>query len=82
MVKVRDNAKYLCEKLKELDFKFITGGTDNHILLIDLRNFNNKLIWPTKIDLTDDKKLQKRIEWVARNENPFLPEFGDDGEEG
>jgi glycine hydroxymethyltransferase len=52
MVKVRNNAKYLCEKLKELDFKFITGGTDNHILLIDLRNFN---ITGSKMEKVCDK---------------------------
>lgn len=34
------NAKRLAEKLKEFGFKIITNGTDNHLMLIDLRNMN------------------------------------------
>ena len=32
------NAKALAEKLLEYGFKLMTGGTDNHLILIDLRN--------------------------------------------
>ena len=34
------NAKALAEKLLEYGFKLMSGGTDNHLILIDLRNKN------------------------------------------
>ncbi len=34
------NAKALAEKLMENGFKLVTDGTDNHLILIDLRNKN------------------------------------------
>ena len=38
--KVLKNSKALAKKLLELGFNLISGGTDNHLSLIDLRNFN------------------------------------------
>jgi glycine hydroxymethyltransferase len=34
------NAKALAEKLLEYGFKLMSGGTDNHLILIDMRNKN------------------------------------------
>ncbi len=34
------NAKKLAEKLMEYGFNLVSGGTDNHLMLIDLRNKN------------------------------------------
>jgi glycine hydroxymethyltransferase len=34
------NAQALAEKLMEYGFNLVTGGTDNHLMLIDLRNRN------------------------------------------
>lgn len=36
--KVVSNAKALCEALKEYGFDIISGGTDNHLMLVDLTN--------------------------------------------
>ena len=32
------NAQALCKNLKDLGYKIVTDGTDNHIVLVDLRN--------------------------------------------
>mgnify|MGYP006079494215 FL=1 len=37
---VIDNAKTLSETLVKNDFKIFSGGTDTHLMLLDLRNFN------------------------------------------
>jgi len=37
---VIDNAKILSETLIKNDFKIFSGGTDTHLMLLDLRNFN------------------------------------------
>ena len=36
--KVVENASTLAAALKEKGFKIVSGGTDNHLMLIDLRN--------------------------------------------
>ncbi|MEN2994275.1 MAG: serine hydroxymethyltransferase [Thermodesulfovibrio sp.] len=38
--KVVDNAKTLAEALKRRGFKLVSDGTDNHLILVDLTNFN------------------------------------------
>lgn len=35
-----DNTAYLCNKLKEKGLKIVTNGTENHLFLIDLTDFN------------------------------------------
>ena len=39
---VLDNAKILAETLKNKGFKIYSGGTDTHLMLVDLRPFNVK----------------------------------------
>ena len=40
VIQVRKNAKALSAKLTDYDFKVVSGGTDNHLMLIDLSNKN------------------------------------------
>ena len=40
IVQVKKNANALCEGLTALGYDIISGGTDNHMILIDLRNKN------------------------------------------
>lgn len=37
MERVLDNAKYLAKELEERGFRIVSGGTDNHTVLVDLR---------------------------------------------
>lgn len=39
-LQVQKNAKALAKALVDMDYKIISGGTDNHCMLIDLRNKN------------------------------------------
>ena len=38
ILQVRKNAQAMAEALVDRDYKIISGGTDNHLMLIDLRN--------------------------------------------
>ena len=40
MVQVKKNAEVMAQAFVERDFHIISGGTDNHMMLIDLRNKN------------------------------------------
>lgn len=40
MVQVKKNAQVMAEELVRRDYHLISGGTDNHMMLIDLRNKN------------------------------------------
>ncbi len=40
MVQVKKNAAVMAQKFVEKDYNIISGGTDNHMMLIDLRNKN------------------------------------------
>jgi len=61
------NAKALAETLMEEGLRVVTGGTDNHLMLVDLRPFN----------LTGDvaeKALEKAGITVNKNTIPFDPQ--------
>jgi len=61
------NAKALADRLKEDGFEIVSGGTDNHVMLVDLR--------PKGIT---GKRAEKRLERVKitcnKNAIPFDPE--------
>lgn len=67
MENVVKNAKRLSLKLEEKGFRIVTGGTDNHLMLVDLR----------PRDLTGDI-LEKALDYtgitVNKNMIPFDPE--------
>ena len=61
MLQVKKNANALAEAFVAKDYKLISGGTDNHMMLIDLRNKNlsgkdieNALV---KADITVNKNM-------------------------
>ncbi|MBA4602952.1 serine hydroxymethyltransferase [Thermoactinomyces mirandus] len=64
---VVENARYLADSLKEQGFELISGGTDNHLILIDVRNMG----------LTG-KKAEALLDEVGittnKNAIPFDPE--------
>ncbi|MGA3150435.1 MAG: serine hydroxymethyltransferase [Candidatus Saccharimonadales bacterium] len=60
------NAKTLAEELLKKDYKLVTGGTDNHLLLIDL---TNKKI----IGADAEKALGRAGITVNKNTVPFDP---------
>lgn len=37
-IQILKNAKALSERLIERGFRLVSGGTDNHLMLVDLRN--------------------------------------------
>lgn len=64
MLKVKENTNYLANELINLGCNVLTGGTDNHLLLLDLRNTN-----------ITGQELQDRLENVGiitnKNAIPF-----------
>ena len=60
------NAKKLAEELLKRDYKLVTGGTDNHLLLIDL---SNKKV----IGADAEKALGRAGITVNKNTVPFDP---------
>ena len=61
MVQVRQNAKSMAKEFIERDYKIISGGTDNHMMLIDLRNKNisgkDAELALVKADITANKNM-------------------------
>ena len=54
------NAKALAEALMKEGFNLVSGGTDNHLMLVDLRNFH-----------VTGKEMQKRLDevYITANKN-------------
>ena len=61
------NASVLADELLKQGFKLVSGGTDNHLMLVDVRNFN-----------ITGRKLEKRLDevyiTVNKNSIPNDPE--------
>ncbi|MBP5308412.1 MAG: serine hydroxymethyltransferase [Clostridia bacterium] len=65
--KIVSNAKTLCASLKDEGFRIVSGGTENHLILIDLRPFS-----------ITGKEMERRLDevhiTVNKNAVPFDPE--------
>ncbi len=61
ILQVKKNASVMAEEFVSLGYQLISGGTDNHLMLIDLRNKNltGKLAEETlgKVDITINKNM-------------------------
>ena len=61
MTQVRNNAKAMANSFLKLDYNLISGGTDNHMMLIDLRNKNisgkDAELALVKADITANKNM-------------------------
>ena len=61
MVQVRQNAKSMAKEFIKRDYKIISGRTDNHMMLIDLRNKNisgkDAELALVKADITANKNM-------------------------
>ena len=61
MIQVRQNAKAMAKAFLERDYNIISGGTDNHMMLIDLRNKNisgkDAELALVKADITANKNM-------------------------
>ncbi len=64
MQRVRQNARAMAERLQKLGYQIVSGGTDNHLLLIDLTNKNIT-------GKEADKALEKAGISVNKNMIPF-----------
>ncbi len=60
------NAKTLAEELQRHGFRIVSGGTDNHLMLVDLRPFN-----PDLTGADAEKLLQRARIIVNKNAIPF-----------
>ena len=60
------NAKTLAEELQRQGFRIVSGGTDNHLMLVDLRPFN-----PDLTGADAEKLLQRAHIIVNKNAIPF-----------
>ena len=71
MIQVRQNAKAMAKAFLEKDYNIISGGTDNHMMLIDLRNKNisgkDAELALVKADITANKNMVP-----FDNKSPFV----------
>ena len=63
---VKKNASVLAQALMERDYQLVSGGTDNHLMLVDLRNKNIT-------GKEAEKALEKAGITVNKNTVPLIP---------
>jgi hypothetical protein len=71
MVQVKNNAAVMAAAFMEKGYEIISGGTDNHMMLIDLRNKNitgkDAEAALGKADITVNKNMVPFDDWSARD---------------
>jgi glycine hydroxymethyltransferase len=66
------NCKALAERLKENGIKLVTGGTDNHLILIDLTPFGSgKGLYAQ--DALDEAHITVNKNTIPNDSSPFYP---------
>ena len=65
-VQVQKNAKVMCDEFIRLGYKVVSGGTDNHLMLIDLRGK-----YPEVSGRIAEKQLEKADITLNKNMVPF-----------
>ena len=76
---VIDNAQALCKGLLDRDIRIVSGGTDNHLMLVDLTNYDltgkavEKLL--DSVNITCNKKQAKPVSPDTKTRKFHLPEL-------
>jgi len=65
------NATVLADELKSKGFKLVTGGTDNHLMLVDLKNFN--ISGKDAQDILENNGIIANRNSVPGDTSPFNP---------
>lgn len=64
------NSKFFCRAMKDLGWTIVSGGTDNHLFLVDLRSNGCKLNGKEAQDLLDSVNITANANSIPYDPNP------------